>query len=666
MERKKRKMKGAKYILLREINSSNNENEQPRYTRNHKIRYEHNVPHQFLSSLMPLNVFEQKDRFLRRKLTPEFHLNVPTSEMESALLHSSGNITFTLFREATRILDIVCKRFKSIDNFVEQSFGPRISVEEATEKITEYIKESNLPTNLDVIWCEDLVGSALMCSTGMDKNGNIPRHRKFTMLIKTNEENTYLRSQGITCLMDHELGTHYHRSFNEGLQPWYGKREIYGLGSTNTCEAVKIEEGLACVHTVLRAKHRYLGIPALLYYGSCMAEYLPFKDLFEHLGKYVFNEEQRWKHCMRIKRCLPSQDRCGGFGKDQRYFEGAITILRQQAFIDFELLMAGKLTLEEIERVKRCAITSAIRLPVFMVDKEKYITALRQIARLNGISLSQSPSVKPKARGSRPHSDSRYPPLPAQPNSSASINSPVLLHGKPSRSLVSDQSVSELETQGSRRKELINAAKVTLSNSDRSQSDSHSGSFIRSTSVRRDVSKSLRKQASNTTAEQPTSVFSDANGIMTSSCGLQVTQQIIQNKILNTLCTFNFPLSPLSNAFIPDQDYSTSMVESGKNQVGRHSFHSRANSKADKTIPNLQNNWSILPEGVCGCRLFTHGNLRVPMSEDGDDLKSANGSKNRTECKTKDNENNVDPPGIQDIPVPMILEVDLRHPLIGV
>ncbi|KAA0183404.1 hypothetical protein FBUS_09418 [Fasciolopsis buskii] len=121
----------------------------------------------------------------------------------------SGNITFTLFREATRILDIVCKRFKSIDNFVEQSFGPRISIEEATEKITEYIKESNLPTNLDVIWCEDLVGSALMCSTGMDKNGNIPRHRKFTMLIKTNEENTYLRSQGITCLMDHELGTHY-------------------------------------------------------------------------------------------------------------------------------------------------------------------------------------------------------------------------------------------------------------------------------------------------------------------------------------------------------------------------------------------------------------------------------------------------------------------------
>lgn len=241
-----------------------------------------------------------------------------------------------------------------------------------------------------------------------------------------------------------------------------------------------------------------------------------------------------------------------------------------------------------------------------------------------------------------------------------------LLHGKPSRSLVSDQSASELENQGSRKKEFSNAVKVTLGNSDKSQSDSQSGSFIRSTSVRRDLSKSIRKQTSRTTAEQPTSVFSDANGIMTPSCGLQVTQQIIKNKILNALCTFNFPLSPLSNAFILDQDYSTSAVESSRTQVGKHSFHSRANSKADKTTPNLQNNWDTLPEGVCGCRLFTHGNLRVPMSAAGDDLKSVNGLKNRTACKTKDNEHNTDPPGIQDIPVPMILEVDLRHPLIGV
>ncbi|CAH8492509.1 unnamed protein product [Dicrocoelium dendriticum] len=372
--------------------------EQPRHTRNHRIRYEHNAPQQFSTGLVPLNVFEQKDRFLRRHLTPEFHLTVSNAELEAALLSSTGNITFTLFREAHRILDMVCRRFKTIDNFVEEAFGPRISIDEATEKITEYIKESNLPTGLDVIWCDDLVGSALMCSTGVDKYGNIPRHRKFTMLIKTTE-NTYLREKGIINLMDHELGTHYHRSFNEGLQPWYGKREIYGLGPTNTNEMIKIEEGLACIHTILRAQHRYLGVPALLYYGSCMAEYLPFKDLFKHLGKYVADEEQRWKHCMRIKRCLPSQDRCGGYGKDQRYFEGAVTILRQQANIDFYVLMAGKLTLDELERARRCAIMAPIRMPTFMMNKEKYLATLRQIARINGITVD-----KRIIEGTRPRS----------------------------------------------------------------------------------------------------------------------------------------------------------------------------------------------------------------------------------------------------------------------
>lgn len=131
-------------------------------------------------------------------------------------------------------MQTVCKKFKSIDCFVQQSFGPRISVDEATEKISQYIKQTNPPTNLDIIWCEDLIGrhvdeiswlifSALMCSTGVDKNGNIPRRRKFTMLLKTNEENTYLRERGIICLMDHELGTHYvwHFLFNFTIFQYY-------------------------------------------------------------------------------------------------------------------------------------------------------------------------------------------------------------------------------------------------------------------------------------------------------------------------------------------------------------------------------------------------------------------------------------------------------------
>ncbi|TPP58524.1 hypothetical protein FGIG_07943 [Fasciola gigantica] len=234
---------------------------------------------------------------------------------------------------------------------------------------------------------------------------------------------------------------------------------------------------------------------------------------------------------------------------------GAITILRQQAYIDFELLMSGKLTLDELDRVKRCVLMSPVRLPIFMANKEKYITALRQIARLNGIPVSKSAPVKPKLRGTRPQSDSRCPPISAYGAQRSSSGSPMIPH------------------------------------------------------------------------------------------------QTIRNKIVRALCTFDFPPSPFSNALIPDQDYPVPPEESSKTQAGRLSSHSRANSKADKTMANIQNNWNTLPEGVCGCRLFTHGNWD---SEQVERTKPTNGSGSRETDKTKGrNDNNTDPSGIQDIPVGM-------------
>ncbi|VEL16823.1 unnamed protein product [Protopolystoma xenopodis] len=66
---------------------------------------------------------------------------------------------------------------------------------------------------------------------------------------------------------------------------------------------------------------------------------------------------------------------------------GAVAILRHQASIDFGLLMSGKLTLVELERVRKCVIPAAIRLPHFMANRERYMTSLRQIARINGIQI---------------------------------------------------------------------------------------------------------------------------------------------------------------------------------------------------------------------------------------------------------------------------------------
>ncbi|THD20796.1 hypothetical protein D915_008435 [Fasciola hepatica] len=320
--------------------------------------------------------------------------------------------------------------------------------------------------------------------------------------------------------------------------------------------------------------------------------------------------------------------------------------------------MSGKLTLDELDRVKRCVLMSPVRLPIFMANKEKYITALRQIARLNGIPVSKSAPVKPKLRGTRPQSDSRCPPISAYGAQRSSSGSPMPARSKPSsHSLVSEQSGSEVDALGTRRKEMHTVAKSISTNPEKSQSDSQS--FNRTTTTRKDTSKPSRKQ----TMDQPVSLASNTNDKLMPNCDSQIPHQTIRNKIVRALCTFDFPPSPFSNALIPDQDYPVPPEESSKTQAGRLSSHSRANSKADKTMANIQNNWNTLPEGVCGCRLFTHGNLRAA----GEDPKPTDGSGSRATDKTKGrNDNNTDPSGIQDIPVPMILEVDLRHPLIGV
>lgn len=134
-----------------------------------RVRFESSVPCKFTNGLSPKNDSEQKDRFLKWNVTPEFKLPTSVSHIEHVLLSQvshihniidikNGRINFNLFREAKRILEMVIKQFKTIDYFVESSYGSLISVDRATDKIINYIRNANFPTPLEVIWCEDLIG----------------------------------------------------------------------------------------------------------------------------------------------------------------------------------------------------------------------------------------------------------------------------------------------------------------------------------------------------------------------------------------------------------------------------------------------------------------------------------------------------------------------------
>ncbi|XP_019646994.1 PREDICTED: uncharacterized protein KIAA0895-like [Branchiostoma belcheri] len=336
--------------------------------------------------LAPINTEEQKHRFLHHGHLPQFHLRGSEERVQGAMRTKVAQIKFDHFPEAKKILELVRQKFGDDDRLVEAAFGPLIDQREATHVVSQYLLEHGVDGMLKVLWSGDLNCSGRMQWRGPAQKYNRPELRRYSLWLQNTAENMYLRQHGIKCLIDHEVGTHFFRMLNDGFQPWYSNRDGFGLRSCRSWEAVAIEEGLATVNTMLQAKVKYLWVPALLYYASCMSTEMTFSDLFHHLETFIKDVHQRWKIVLRIKCGLPDPAKdLGGCGKDQAYFAGAVEILRNLETIDFHLLYSGKVCIDELPRIRRLARRDCIKLPHFLLDQEAYRKKLRQMAAINNI-----------------------------------------------------------------------------------------------------------------------------------------------------------------------------------------------------------------------------------------------------------------------------------------
>ncbi|XP_052808809.1 microtubule-associated tyrosine carboxypeptidase-like isoform X2 [Mya arenaria] len=351
----------------------------------------------FASAICPTNVEEQKQKFLEFGKTPEFQHRGTETELEEIYSKPRSEIRFDLLGEALHILKTVKEKYGDAENYYSEMYGEKISKDEATDIIVDYLKENRIDGQMTVIWCSDLPCSGRMMWQGPHVKYKRPEARKYSMWIKDSKDNNFLRLHGIRCLSDHEIGTHFFRSYNDGLQPWFADRTRFGLRGLSCLDQLRSEEGLAAINTILNAKVRYLWGPALLYYIACKATEMTFKQLFEHLSIYVANPEWRWRHCVRVKRGLLNPNDIGGYGKDQCYFEGAVEILRNLDNIDFRVMMSGKVCWDEISRVKKLARLECIQMPAFMRNQEKYKKTLKQIAHMNGLHMDHAKFKAPLA-----------------------------------------------------------------------------------------------------------------------------------------------------------------------------------------------------------------------------------------------------------------------------
>ncbi|GFS14271.1 hypothetical protein ElyMa_004903400 [Elysia marginata] len=345
---------------------------------------------------VPVNLAEEKVRFLKTGLTPRFQVQ-DISKIAELANKTKNQIRFDLQGEAEYILEYVRNEYGDGELFLEHAFGSRITKEQATPMVLEYINENALSESLKIHWCDNLACSAKMVWRGPVLNANKPELRKYSLWINWSDENNYMRESGIKCLMDHEIGTHFFRLINDGFQPWFSDRTRFDLRGMGSFEGQCTEEGLASIHTSLRGRVRLLWSPALAYYAACKAAEMSFKELFDHLGRYTSNIDFRWKQVMRVKRGLADPRDLGGFGNDQCYFEGAVKILRNMDNIDFNLLMSGKICMDEIDRIKRVVRKDVLRFPTFMKNMAAYRRTLKKMLILNGLDQFHIPRTAPAA-----------------------------------------------------------------------------------------------------------------------------------------------------------------------------------------------------------------------------------------------------------------------------
>lgn len=345
---------------------------------------------------VPVNLAEEKARFFKTGLTPRFEVQ-DISKIAELANKTKNQIRFDLQSEAEYILEHVRNEYGDGEFFLEHAFGSRITKEQATPVVLEYLNENSLSESLKIHWCDNLACSAKMVWKGPVLNANRPELRKYSLWINWSDENNYMRESGIKCLMDHEIGTHFFRLINDGFQPWFSDRTRFDLRGMGSFEGQCTEEGLASIHTALRGRVRLLWSPALAYYTACKAAEMSFKELFDHLGRYTSNVDFRWKQVMRVKRGLADPGDLGGFGNDQCYFEGAVKILRNMDKIDFHLLMSGKICMDEIDRIKRVVRRDVIRFPAFMKNMDAYRRTLKKMLVLNGLDKVHNPRCAPAA-----------------------------------------------------------------------------------------------------------------------------------------------------------------------------------------------------------------------------------------------------------------------------
>lgn len=186
--------------------------------------------------------------------------------------------------------------------------------------------------------------------------------------------------------LNHEIGTHYVRKYNDKFQDW-SKQKYFKMKKD-----IETEEGLASIAQLYEAavsetRSLLLFKPALNYYSAFLASQNSFCDLYTKLKEFINDSEKLWYQCMRVKRGISNTSSPGGMFKDQSYFIGAINILKKRKEVNFQKMYSGKISLNNLKNKfnELSLVKDECIYPYFIKDQKKFMEILDKISNANYI-----------------------------------------------------------------------------------------------------------------------------------------------------------------------------------------------------------------------------------------------------------------------------------------
>nr|XP_056713522.1 putative tyrosine carboxypeptidase MATCAP2 isoform X1 [Euleptes europaea] len=331
-----------------------------------------------LTAIKPSNVEREKVKFFKSDYSynPQFEYASPAM---ANVLAKYSQASGTFLKQAIKIMELTLQKYGSYENFELATGGSLLSRSRIWNYVRKYMMKEGCLGEIVVHVTEDLLSRASMTVV----NGR----PTLTINIAT------AREHWLEGMLRHEIGTHYLRGINNNSQPWSNGagRKKHGLKPINPTE-----EGLASIHSVLFRKDPFLWRAALLYYTVYQASQMSFSDLFQDIGRFVKDPSTRWDYCVRAKRGSTDTSQPGCFSKDQVYLDGILRILRYRQSIDFYLLTAlGKVSYEDVERLKEFAVLENMRVPHFLQDHIRYMEHLEKIMEVNELSDKELQALVP-------------------------------------------------------------------------------------------------------------------------------------------------------------------------------------------------------------------------------------------------------------------------------